>query len=137
MREVVREARRLGIVVRTVSRTGEVRFSFPDGPPVTANNRRKSAPREVVRRVRRFRNQQGDGIAPRSGPGMEVPLMRGFEFELTGSVRAESYDDAVTAIAQLATGHSSAGRIEQPRLEVDGREVDLAAWTPKEAAPIG
>ncbi len=55
LRQQKAEAARLGIIVRRVPRTGEVRFLDPDGeePPVTVNNRRKDGTREVERLIRK------------------------------------------------------------------------------------
>jgi hypothetical protein len=47
-RDAIAEAKALGIIVRTVRRTGEVRFISPDGDrPGTMNNRREDASRAV------------------------------------------------------------------------------------------
>ena len=56
-KDAIAEARRLGIIVRPVRRTGEVRFISPnpDEPPVTLNNRRKDASRAVEKLIDRHR----------------------------------------------------------------------------------
>lgn len=56
-KDQIAEARRLGISVENVRRTGEVRFisPLPDEPPVTMNNRRKDGTRAVERMLDRHR----------------------------------------------------------------------------------
>lgn len=48
LREAKRRCRALGIVCKPVRGTGEVRFSYPGFRPVTHNNRRDTASRELV-----------------------------------------------------------------------------------------
>jgi len=60
LREAKAEARRLGIVVEPVERTGEVRFLSPHGgPSVRANNRRTDSTRAVERLIERVRKGNG------------------------------------------------------------------------------
>lgn len=57
-RDAIAEARRLGITVETVRRTGEVRFTSPDGgPTVRLNNRRDDSTRAVEAMLRRHTPQ--------------------------------------------------------------------------------
>lgn len=46
-REQIAEAKRLGLRVEPVRRTGEIRFLVPGEPPVTMNNRRTDGTRAV------------------------------------------------------------------------------------------
>lgn len=48
LRDLLVEARRLGLVVGTVPRTGEVRVVAPWGRMVTLNNRRKDGARALI-----------------------------------------------------------------------------------------
>jgi hypothetical protein len=54
-RDAIAEAKRLGIEVEPVRRTGEVRFRSPllGGPPVTMNHRRDDASRAVEKLIDR------------------------------------------------------------------------------------
>ncbi|MCB9677755.1 MAG: hypothetical protein H6737_21795 [Alphaproteobacteria bacterium] len=56
LRRAKKLARELGIQVENVRRTGEVRFSHPDHPPVTHNNRKKVASRPLVLLLRRVQS---------------------------------------------------------------------------------
>jgi hypothetical protein len=51
-KKALAEARRLGIEVKTVNRTGEVRLrGFLSSVPVTANHRRKDSTREIQKLI--------------------------------------------------------------------------------------
>lgn len=54
-RDAIAEAKRLGIEVEPVRRTGEIRFRSPltGDPPVTLNNRRDDASRAVEKLIDR------------------------------------------------------------------------------------
>jgi len=67
-RDQIAEAKRLGIEVRPVRRTGEVRFLLPGEPPVTMNNRRTDGTRAVEAMLRRARARQdhSEDDAPRA-----------------------------------------------------------------------
>lgn len=57
LRKAKKLAKKFGIAVEKVRGTGEVRFSHPDYPPVTHNNRKKVASRALVCLLRKV---QGD-----------------------------------------------------------------------------
>lgn len=59
-RDAIAEAKRLGIEVRPVRRTGEIRFLITGEPPVTLNNRRDDASRAVERLIERARRRHQD-----------------------------------------------------------------------------
>lgn len=54
-KDQIAEAKRLGIVVQPVRRTGEIRFLVPGEPPVTMNNRRTDGSRAVEKLLAKHR----------------------------------------------------------------------------------
>lgn len=50
-KEQIAEARRLGVIVKPVRRTGEIPFLRPGEPPVTMNNRRTDGTRAVEKLI--------------------------------------------------------------------------------------
>lgn len=55
LREALAEARRLGLVVRPVNRTGELAVVFAGDVQMRVNARRKDAPHKLVTMLRRQR----------------------------------------------------------------------------------
>ena len=72
-RDLLREAERLGCLVETVERKGEVRVTGPYGTRVNLNNRRKDGTRALITMLRALQA----GRRPRAATAREVRGHRG------------------------------------------------------------
>ncbi len=65
LRDALNEAKQLGLIVKPVRRTGEVRVYCPGHPSVRINIRRKDAPRALTTLINRWNGQSAFKVGGR------------------------------------------------------------------------